>query len=313
MAAITSAVVVAGSAAYAANKQSSAAKQGSRAIADSTQASNDLQWKMYQQTRNDGEQFRQNGITAQNEYMSLLGLPSAPGAKNPAWSMFNGGNSTVLDPAQQYLIDNPDVAAAGVDPWTHYINGGGHIEGRTWGVAKAPEAVSQPAQQANPQQSQQAAFDRFRNQPGYQFAQQEMQRGTENSAAARGNLLSGATAKALQRNSMGLADQTFGDYMNRLASVSGQAQTQNAQNAAYGANVTGQMGSNLLTAGAARASGLQQSANAYGQMAGVIGGQVNNWYQQRQAQQTPAYTGNGTGAGSYGGFGNNLSNFTGRW
>lgn len=38
------------------------------------------------------------------------------------------GNS---DSAAQYLIENPDVAAAGVDPWQHYQNYG-KSEGRTW-------------------------------------------------------------------------------------------------------------------------------------------------------------------------------------
>src|SRR5579859_5947605 len=51
--------------------------------------------------------------------------------------------------------------------------------------------------------------------PGYQFAQQQGQNAIQNSAAARGGLLSTGTMKTLDQYSQGLADQTYSDTYNR--------------------------------------------------------------------------------------------------
>ena len=123
----------------------------------------------------------------------------------------------------------------------------------------------------------------FRNTPGYQFMQNEGMRGVMANAAANRNVNSGATLRALQDRSMGIADQTYGQYMNRLGSVMGMGQNAAAQtgNAAssYGQTAAGVMGqgqtaqNNLLTGGAgvqgnyltqgagALANGQNQAAN----------------------------------------------------
>lgn len=59
----------------------------------------------------------------------------------------------------------------------------------------------------------------LRQTPGYQFAFNEGLRGIENSAAARGTLLTGGTLKALTRFGTGLADQTYGNAVNRYLSL----------------------------------------------------------------------------------------------
>jgi hypothetical protein len=55
----------------------------------------------------------------------------------------------------------------------------------------------------------------FRADPGYEFVRSEGQRGIQNSAAARGNVLSGATLKALTRFNQGTADQQYQNSYNR--------------------------------------------------------------------------------------------------
>jgi hypothetical protein len=55
--------------------------------------------------------------------------------------------------------------------------------------------------------------------PAYQFRQQEAQKALERSAAARGGLMSGQFAKALQERSQGLASEEFGNAFNRLSGV----------------------------------------------------------------------------------------------
>jgi hypothetical protein len=131
--------------------------------------------------------------------------------------------------------------------------------------------------------------------PGYQFALKTGQNSIENSAAARGGLLSTGTMKTLDQFSQGLADTTYsdtynralGEYQqrynifqgnqtnefNRLAALSGTGQTAATTLGNFGAdsarnvaniNMTGgaQQGANLNLAGAARASGYAGISNA---------------------------------------------------
>jgi hypothetical protein len=272
--------------AYAANKSSKAAKGAANTQAQAAKDANQVQYQIYQQQRSDNEPFRQNALTAQNEYMTLLGL-GAP---------------------QQATQPQPMGAAGGAGPQTlgsvtgAYQPPGGNGIGRLVGgnpkrmdefdvgaqVApySPPQAVSAPAPQAQavpvasgmtPEQAQQAAFDRFRNTPGYQFGLQTGFDQVQASAAAHGGLYSGATLKALQRYGNDYADQQgYTPYMNRLASLAGMGQTANAQNAQAGMNYANQTGNNLIGAGNARASGLVGQAQASNQLAGNIAG-IGGW------------------------------------
>lgn len=131
--------------------------------------------------------------------------------------------------------------------------------------------------------------------PGYQFVQEQGNLGIQNSAAARGGLLSTGAMKTLANFNSGLASQTYSDVynrafneylqsynqfeqnqaneFNRLAATSGMGQTtattlgnlgqQAASNTANINLTTGQqVGSSLLYGGAARASGYAGMANA---------------------------------------------------
>jgi hypothetical protein len=142
--------------------------------------------------------------------------------------------------------------------------------------------------------------------PGYQFALQQGQEAIENSAAARGNLLSSTTLKGLDQYSQGLASQNYGDVyqralgefqqrynifnqnqsnqFNRLSSLAAQGQQSAEDVGQLGSTASGQVGNILLgtsgqignalqSAGAARASGYVGSANAW---QGALGGAVNS-------------------------------------
>ena len=107
------------------------------------------------------------------------------------------------------------------------------------------------------------AQETLRNLPGYQFAQQEGQRGTLQAAGAMGMGLSGNTLAALERYNVGLADQTYQDELrNLLAPVQlGQAAATNqAANiggaAANISNIQQQQGVNLANIGINRAAGI---------------------------------------------------------
>jgi hypothetical protein len=133
-------------------------------------------------------------------------------------------------------------------------------------------------------------MEQFQADPGYGFRLSEGQKALERSAAARGNLLSGGTGKALTRYGQEMGSQEYQNAFNRyqaerqarlnpLQSLAGVGQTA-AQQLSQQA---GQFGSNMAEAigagGQARASGYMGTANA-------ITGGLNQYlnYSQNQAQ-----------------------------
>lgn len=112
--------------------------------------------------------------------------------------------------------------------------------------------------------------------PGYQFRLAEGNRALDRSGAARGTLLSGAQIKAAQRYNQGLASQEFGNFFNRLYSLSSQGLNAAAQTGQFGANAAANQANYGLAAGNATAlgrlgqadlvlGGLGQLTGAYGQ------------------------------------------------
>ena len=114
--------------------------------------------------------------------------------------------------------------------------------------------------------------------PGYQFRLNEGMKGVENSASARGSLLSGGTLKALQKYGQDFATNEYQNQFNRLNSMSSAGQSaaagQGAASQAFGAG----QAQNTMGAGNALAAGQVGSANAWTNgMSGAIGN-----YQQNQ-------------------------------
>lgn len=159
--------------------------------------------------------------------------------------------------------------------------------------------------------------------PGYQFTLQQGQNAIENSAAARGGLLSTGAMKTLDQYTTGLANQTYGDVynralteyqqsynifqgnqtntFNRLAALSGVGQTaantlgqlgQQAAGNVANINLTsgGQIGNSLMAAGAATASGYAGIANS-------LTGGISNVNQYLLLQQLMQQQGGGGGGG----------------
>jgi hypothetical protein len=147
-------------------------------------------------------------------------------------------------------------------------------------------------------------MEQFQQDPGYAFRMKEGLRALENTAAARGGLLSGNAMRGLTRYGQGLASEEFGNAFNRyqseraarlnpLQSLAGMGQT-NAANIANQAGQFGQaMGANIIGAGNARASGYMGTANA---ISNALGQGLNyyqnqdlmNLYRQNAANQMTA-------------------------
>jgi hypothetical protein len=150
---------------------------------------------------------------------------------------------------------------------------------RQVGVNALPDLVA--ASQYDP-----FTLAKFQADPGYAFRMKEGLRAVENSAAARGGLLSGNAMRGITRFGQGLAteefDRAFNRYqagfaskLNPLQALAGVGQTSSNTLS----NAAGQLGTNLsnlaVGAGNARASAYAGTANA---LASGIG-QGLNYYQ----------------------------------
>ena len=152
----------------------------------------------------------------------------------------------------------------------------------------------------------------FTKDPGYDFRQQQGQRGVEASAAARGGILSGAALKGLTRYNQ---DYASGEYQNaynrfnndrtqrfnRLASLAGVGQTATRDVAQQGAQVASNVGNNIMGAGNAQASSYVGQGNAISGAANTLGNFAMNKYYLSQMPggassmpTTPSYGGTPT-------------------
>jgi hypothetical protein len=144
--------------------------------------------------------------------------------------------------------------------------------------------------------------EQFKNyqDPGYAFRMSEGIKALDRSAAARGNLMSGAQLKGINQYGQDLASQEYQNAFNRyqtsrtntlnpFSSLAGVAQS-SANTLGTAAGQFGQqMGSNIIGAGNAAAAGQVGSANAISQ--GI--GQGINFYQgQQYLNRLPNYNQN---------------------
>lgn len=134
--------------------------------------------------------------------------------------------------------------------------------------------------------------------PGYQFTRDQGLKSVQNSAAARGLGVSGGALKAAGTYATGLANSTYGNYVNQLQASANLGENAAAQTGTF-ATQTGQgVASNTIGAGnaqaaAANAQGSSVSNGAssiaqYYTLRDVLGGQngqdssapVAGWYQR---------------------------------
>lgn len=114
----------------------------------------------------------------------------------------------------------------------------------------------------NGPEKQAAARSRFQSDPGYEFQRSEGLRAVEGSAAARGSALSGGTMKALQSYGTGLADQSYGNWWDRLSGISRQGQASAAGSADISQRAGAQSAQLWGDYGAARAGGALGTGSA---------------------------------------------------
>lgn len=146
--------------------------------------------------------------------------------------------------------------------------------------------------------------------PSYQFDQSQGIQALDRSAASRGMLNSGRSQKDLLRFGTGLADQTYGNQLQRLLGAAGQgAGWLGAQNATVGQGLQGQLGTRQsafggqmqaagtigqgdIAAANAHAAGTQNILNMVGKGVGAAAGMPGGF------PSMPSFSGSSYGASS---------------
>lgn len=235
--------------------------------------------------------FRYCGVAAAMVGAAVIGgAASNSAAKKGSKAQINSTNQanaaqlTAQRESQDFQQKQADQARSDREPWR--VAGG--------------NALTELVQRTGPNGDLMRDFGAsdFQKDPGYEFRMAEGMKGMTNSAAARGNLLSGAALKAASQYNQNFASNEYGNAFNRfkgnqegrynkLANLAGVGQIQANQNGSnamqMGQNVgagmvnTGQqIGNNLIGAGNARASGYLAQGNAL--TSGV--NQMASWYNQ---------------------------------
>jgi hypothetical protein len=211
---------------------------------------------LYSATNAQGRPYREAGYTALAAMMDMSGL-------NRGYFGTGGGSTMAPDGTTDYS------RATGAPS--------GEVSTERWGSMIDPQLGKGSTILANRPQYN------FEADPGYQFRLDQGKRQIENSAAARGGLLSGGALKGLTEYNQGFASNEYMNVYNRLASIAGIG---TAPNQAIGASsaLIGAAGSNYAGAGMSRGSGYIGAGNAfstgagqYAQYTGWMEGGRNNW------------------------------------
>lgn len=129
--------------------------------------------------------------------------------------------------------------------------------------------------------TQQGIYDMVRGTPGYQAQLQQGMTAIDRASPLRGGMYSGRRMQALNDYGQNTFGSYYGDWMNRVGGMAGQAPSIGQSIGQAGMGMANNVG-NLMTQGAnARAQGTINSANAWsgaiGQGVGMVGGMQGWW------------------------------------
>lgn len=159
----------------------------------------------------------------------------------------------------------------------------------------------------------------LRDLPGYQFKLDEGKRALENSFASRGELLSGSAMNALQTQAIGIADQSYGQEVDRQFQLANLGMGAAAQITSSGNNYGANAGNALGNIGQAQANKAIGQANAWNAGAQGVGnalmsgvgmwGSINGWGGGTNTPATSPSVYSSGGAGRLNQIGANLPDF----
>ncbi len=248
MAAFSTAAAVIGSAALgaaSASAQSKAAKKSANAIAASTDAATELQRETYYDQRN------------------LLAPSITAGASARARQMLMQGYSP--DEVKRFLAStsaavNAPGAGETQGPGGRFANGFMNSEGQ-WEPGTGGQTIDAvPGEDYSWVDS----YEWAPQSPSYQWRFDQGQKAVERSKAAGGDFFSGDTALALQNYGQNAASQEFEADWRRLGELAGDGTQATGTTVQVAGNFGDSAAANTRAAGQARATGYQQSGQAWG-------------------------------------------------
>lgn len=217
--------------------------------------------------------FYQGGTAANAALLYEMGLGPKP---------MVGGVAPTITEIPGVAATQPS-APARPGTWQYYTS----QRGGTGGTAATPAqfkvgdqtfATREEAQAyADANKTGATEYQGFQASPGYQFALDQGNASVNALAGARGGLNSGATLQALQENGIGMANQEYGNWWNRLSGIAGSGQNAAAQQGTAMTNAAGAISNAYGNIGNAKAAGAIGVSNA-------INGGIQNYlgYQQYQ-------------------------------
>jgi hypothetical protein len=149
--------------------------------------------------------------------MGIFDIFSAGPGQKAAQDQITAINQGKQDLAQQYGLGRQDITtnyAAALDPWTKQMAYAG----------RGQDALADALGMNGPEGSARAVAA-FQNDPGYNFAMGQGNNAVLANAARTGSLASGNTNIDLTKFAQGLANQQYGNYVNRLQPFLGAGQT----------------------------------------------------------------------------------------
>lgn len=312
----------------AANTQASAANNAANLQYQLGTNSLDFQKQVYGNQQAEIAPYLQTGYSGLANLSNLMGLSPQGSSTAPGWQFpGTGTNQTSTSQVPTGIVPNRGVSMRpGADGQLPEFSGIDQVAGvdgsgnpiAPSGPATSTNQLSTLNSLINPNlgasgsllapypggQFQAPTADQAKQDPGYQFGLDQGVNALDNSAAARGDLLSGNTARAITQFGNDYASTKYGDVYNRalnnyttnyntyqqqqantynrLAAMAGLGQTATQQlgNAGQSAASTianinlgtgSQVGQNINNAGAARASGYTGIANSLSGATGGIG------------------------------------------
>lgn len=216
-----------------------------------------LERQIYDDTVDRFEPFYSDGLDYQNalRFELLGGERPTFDAYTPEIETIAGtpGNQTFIwpgmDPERAQELRRQNSLNAGT-PATY------RVAGQTFGT------MDEAQEYANSVATDGYEYQGFQATPGYQFMLEQGQAAIDGSAAARGNVFSGATIKAQQEYGQGLANQEYNNYLNRLTGQASQGQAAAGNIATAGANYTSGASNAFANIGNAQSAGYIGQANA---------------------------------------------------
>lgn len=265
--------------------QANAAKKAANQQAAAAQRDLDFQRETRDLIFDRTDPFYQSGITAQNALNYELGLGNRPmiGGAAPQVETFTDTMS-MGQPAQSGAMPYFGPGRSGEEARQRWQSQGGNmlsapqgatryrVGGQTFNTMQDAQAFAA----ANPTGG--TEYRGFQATPGYQFALDQGNNNINALAGARGGLNSGRTLEALQNNGIGMANQEYGNYLNRLTGMAGSGQNAAGMQANAATNAASGVSNALSGIGNAQSAGTIGAANG---IAGGINNQLALWQYQR--------------------------------